>query len=174
MLVRGRRANGIALGAVLVFITRVVVGAADQPTVEPYPWVEDFGTGRLDPSRWERTAAGDFREWSVDVVDAPGPARPASSPAYRLRLRADTQGTRDDTVKHLGARLTQPISLREGREIAVQLDWADQANGSYLTAAVVLSPHATQSNPLDTPDWLKVAYVGVPPGRNARMLVETR
>jgi hypothetical protein len=77
-------------------------------------------------------------------------------------------------VKHLGARLTQPIPLREGREIAVQLDWADQANGSSLTAAVVLSPHATQGNPLDTPDWLKVAYVGVPPGRNARMLVELR
>jgi len=77
-------------------------------------------------------------------------------------------------VKHLGARFTQPIPLREGREIAVQLDWADQANGSYLTAAVVLSPHATQGNPLDTPDWLKVAYVGVPPGRNARMLVELR
>ena len=56
----------------------------------------------------------------------------------------------------------------------MQLDWADQANGSYLTAAVVLSPHATAGNPLDTSDWLKVAYVGVPPGRNARMLVELR
>jgi hypothetical protein len=159
----------------LILITRAVFGAAaDQPTVEPYPWVEDFSAGRLDPSRWERTAAGDFREWSVEVVDAPGPARPAGSPVYRLRLRANTRGTRDDTVKHLGARFTQPIPLREGREIAVQLDWADQANGSYLTAAVVLSPHATQGNPLDTPDWLKVAYVGVPPGRNARMLVELR
>jgi hypothetical protein len=39
---------------------------------------------------------------------------------------------------------------------------------------VVLSPHVTTRNPLDTPDWLKVAYVGVPPGRNARMLVELR
>ena len=56
----------------------------------------------------------------------------------------------------------------------MQLDWADQANGSYVTAAVVLSPHATAGNPLDTSDWLEGGVRRRAPGRNARMLVELR
>jgi hypothetical protein len=58
--------------------------------------------------------------------------------------------------------------------VAVRLDWGAQANGSYLTAALVLSPHVTGGNPLTASDWLQVAYVGVPPGRNARLLVGYR
>ena len=157
-----RRARGIVLGAALLGVVLVA-----PPRAETQSFVEDFADGRLDPARWERTVAGDFREWSADVVEVgrPGP------PRFRLRLRADTRGTRDDTVKYLGVRGVQPIALREGMRISVQLDWADQANGSYLTGAVVVSPHVTRHNPLDTADWLQVAYVGVPPGRNARMVV---
>ena len=44
-------------------------------------------------------------------------------------------------------------------------------NGSYLTGGLVLSPHTTSGSPLETSDWLKIEYVGVPPGRNSRMVV---
>ena len=170
-----RRAQYIAL-----VITAQVL-AAIASSAEPYPWVEDFRSGVLDPARWERTHEGDFREWSVDVVDsirrraatAEGATSPLS-PIYRLRLRADTRSTRDDTVKFLGARAVPPIALQDGREIVVQLDWGNQTNGSYLTGGVVLSPHVTQGNPLTTEDWLGVTYVGVPPGRNGRMVVAVK
>jgi hypothetical protein len=171
---RRRPAHRVALGAVVLsalLLAGPVARSADT-------WVDDFGSGRLDPSRWERTHQGDFREWSVEVVDSirrrtasPDAAAAPLSPIYRLRLRADTRGTRDDTVKFLGARAVPPITLRDGREIVVQLDWGNQTNGSYLTAGVVLSPHVTQGNPLTTDDWLSVTYVGVPPGRHGRMVV---
>jgi hypothetical protein len=160
----GRRpARDIALGAALLVFTLSHLAAAAPG------WIEDFAGGRLDPSRWERTVEGDLRDWSADVVEAPG-----SRPGFRLRLQADTRGTRDDTLKHVGVRRVRPIALADGTRLSVRLDWGDQANGSYLTASVVLSPHVTQRNPLDTPDWLQVAYVGVPPGRNVRMLVAVR
>jgi hypothetical protein len=155
-----RRVRGLALGAALLALAPFAAAAG---------WIEDFAGGRLDPSRWERTADGDLRDWSAEVVAAAG-----SASGFRLRLQADTRGTRDDTLKHLGVRRIEPIALVDGARIAVRLDWGDQANGSYLTGAVVLSPHVTQGNPLDTPDWLRVAYVGVPPGRNARLVVAVR
>jgi hypothetical protein len=180
MRVRRRPAHRIALGAALV-ATLVLGGAVGHSADTPGPWVEDFRSGRLDPARWERTHDGDFREWSVEVVDSirrrgasSDPAVSPLSPIYRLRLRADTRGTRDDTVKFLGARAVPPIPLQEGREIVVQLDWGNQSNGSYLTAAVVLSPHVTSGNPLTTDDWLSVTYVGVPPGRNGRLVVAVK
>ncbi len=156
-----RRVRRTVPGATLLVVALVRLAAADS-----HGWVEDFSQGRLDPSRWERTVEGDFRDWSVDVVEAGGPA-----PRFGLRLRADTRGTSDETLKHLGVRSLQAIPLRDETRVSVRLDWGDQTNGSYLTAAVVLSPHSTPRNPLETPDWLRVAYVGVPPGRNARMLV---
>jgi hypothetical protein len=104
----------------------------------------------------------------VDVVDVGG----GGASDFRLRLRADTRGTRDDTVKFLGARSRARRRLRDGARIAVHLDWNDQANGSYLSAGVVLAAQATDGNPLRTPDWLSVEYVGVPPGRNARLKVD--
>jgi hypothetical protein len=155
-----RRARDPVLGAALLVLSLASVARAG-----PAGWVEDFALGRLDPARWERTFDGDGREWSAEVV--PGEARAP----LRLRLRADTRGTRDDTVKWLGVRTVRPIPLREGTRIVVRLDWGEQANGSYLTAGIVLSPHATGGNPRATPDWLEVAYAGVPPGRNARMVV---
>jgi hypothetical protein len=35
----------------------------------------------------------------------------------------------------------------------------------------VLAAAETAGNPLSTPDWLLVEYVGVPPGKNARLVV---
>jgi hypothetical protein len=156
-----RRARSSLLGAALFVLTLVGLAAAAS-----HGWVENFSQGRLDPSRWERIVDGDFHEWSADVVEARG-----SGPGFRLRLRADTRGTRDDTIKYLGVRSREAVSLRDDTRVSVRLDWGDQANGSYLSGAVVVSPHATPRNPLGAPDWVKVAYVGVPPGRNARMLV---
>jgi hypothetical protein len=180
MLVRRRSAHRIALGVAL-FASLCLDAAVGRSADAPAPWVEEFRSGRLDPSRWERTHEGDFREWSVDVVDSirrrdasPDAAAGPLSPIYRLRLRADTRGTRADTVKFLGARAVPPISLQDGREIVVQLDWGNQTNGSYLTGGVVLSPHVTQGNPLTTDDWLAVTYVGVPPGRNGRLVVAVK
>jgi len=129
--------------------------------------VETFDAGRLDPRFWVVTAEGDFREQRVDVVDV---AR-RNPRDHRLRVRLDTRDTRDDTVKFLGVRSTAPIRLARRARVDVQIDWNDQANGSYLTAGVLLAPKATEGNPLRTANWLKVEYVGVPPGRNARLLV---
>ena len=130
-------------------------------------WREGFESGRLDSARWVITAEGDFRERTVAVVDLSrqGPRD------FRLRLRADTRGTRDDTVKYLGVRTVDRVVIVEGTRIGVTLDWNDQANGSYLSAAMVLTPETTSGNPLRGGDWLKVEYVGVPPGRNARLEV---
>jgi hypothetical protein len=129
-------------------------------------WTDTFSDPRLDPKRWTVTADGDFREWSVQVAGLP----PAAG-SGRLGVRADTRGTRDDIVKVLGVRSVPSIELDRDVRISVDLDWNAQSNGSYLTAAIVLSPHATSHSPFTAADWLKIEYVGVPPGRNARMVV---
>lgn len=137
---------------------------------EPPGWTEAFSQGRLDPARWEITADGDFRDRAVDVVDVNkrGPGD------FRLQLRADTRGTRDDTVKFLGVRSVRKIPLGEDTRISAELDWNDQTNGSYLSAGLILSPLATSGSPLSGPDWLRVEYIGVPPGQNARMVISIK
>jgi len=148
-----------------------IVGAlAASASAGPPGWTETFAGGDLERARWQVIADGDFRERAVDVVAV---AR-GGPPGFRLRIRADTRGTADDTVKALGVRSVQPIALEGRTRVAVTLDWNDQANGSYLTAGLVLSPHVTARNPLATPDWLRIEYVGVPPGRNARLVVAVR
>ena len=159
-----RRARVIGLGVTLLALSLTRLAPAD-----PSGWLEEFAQGRLDHDRWQRTVGGDVRKWSAEVVEGPG-----RDSGFRLRLQADTRGTRDETVKFVGVGTVAAIALREGSRISVRLDWGEQANGSYLTAGLVLSPHATTGNPLDAPDWLQVAYVGVPPGRKARIVVAYR
>ena len=132
-------------------------------------WADTFAQPRLDPQRWQVTAEGDFREWSVGVADLP-----PQNGGPRLRVSADTRGTSDETIKAVGVRSVPVVEFGGDVRISVDLDWNAQANGSYLTAAIVLSPHATSQNPLTLPDWLKVEYVGVPPGTHARMVVGVR
>lgn len=128
---------------------------------------DNFQETRLDTTRWQRTQAGDFKEAIVDVVDVDS----GEGDDYLLRLRANTIGTRDDTVKFLGIRSVQSIDFAQGVKVSLDLDWNEQANGCYLTAAVYLCPTITSTNPRDEADWLKLEYVGVPPGKNARSVV---
>ncbi len=119
---------------------------------------DDFSSPSLRKDRWVVTAAGDFEERAADVTGG-----------QRLRLRADTRATRDDTVKFLGVRTREAFAVRDGLCVAATLDWNDQANGSYLSAAVILAGAETRANPLLGRDWLAAEYVGVPPGRSARL-----
>jgi hypothetical protein len=129
-------------------------------------WREAFVAGQLDPQRWQRTQEGDFRMQAAEVV--------SGESGYRLRLAADTRGTRDDTLKHVGVVSVCPLPIGPDTRLRVRLDWGPPANGSYLAGTVVLSPHATTGDPTTTPDYLALGYVGVPPGRNARLLVTAR
>jgi hypothetical protein len=167
---RSRRTSSLAPPAAraLLLVALLLPFIPEGPG--PRGWREGFDNGRLDPGRWVATAEGDFKERTVDVVDVS--RRGARD--LRLRLRADTRGTRDDTVKYLGVRTVRRISIGEGTRIGVTLDWNEQANGSYFSAALVLTPETTDGSPLRAQDWLKVEYVGVPPGRNARLAVEAR
>lgn len=154
-----RRAPCACLGLLAALCAAVPCAAA---------WREDFSPGSLDPLRWRVTRAGDSRTHVAEVVPA------QRGPGFRLRLATDTRGTRDDSVKHVGVASRCAIALGRDARVRVLLDWGPPANGSYLAGAVVLSPHATTGDPRATADWLSVGYVGVPPGRNARLLVAAR
>ena len=128
---------------------------------------DDFQRGKLSPDRWKPTRQNDFRKSVVDVTDV-------GEGDFRLRMTAETTGTRDDTVKFHGVRSLKKVVFAEGKKISLDLDWNDQANGCYLTAGLYLCPTVTDTNPRDEPDWIKFEYVGVPPGRNARFQVVTK
>ena len=127
-----------------------------------------FLVGAPRPARWQRTSDGDFRIQSVEVLPSGADA------GFRLRIEADTRGTRDDTVKHLGIASRCAIPLGPGARMQIRMDWGPPANGSHLAGSIVLSPHATTGDPGATADWLSIGYVGIPPGRNARLLVMAR
>jgi hypothetical protein len=128
------------------------------------PDLEPKGTSGLDSTRWVATSEGDFEESVVDQA----------ADGSRLRIRAATRGTRDDTVKFLGARSARSFKVGPESRISARLDWNKQENGCYLSAGVVLSPQATKGNPLSGLDWVKVEYIGVPPGDNARLLISCK
>jgi hypothetical protein len=140
-------------------------GARAQPPPEAEAvsqFRETFSGPALDERLWSITRKNDFQESTIDLVDG------------RLRLRAATIGTKDDTVKYHGVRTVRPLRLRPPVEVSFVLDWNDQKNGCYLTAGVLLCPTATDGNPEDEKDWFKFEYVGVPPGQNARAWVSVR
>ena len=124
---------------------------------------EDFELGSLDSSRWEVTIDGDFADAVIDVVDVD----PINDTNYRLRLRANTIGT-SDPLKYLGVRSKNEVALSTEVSVSFDLDWNNQANGCYLTAALYLCP-TISGNPRNESNWLKFEYVGVPPGRNVRI-----
>ena len=142
----------------------------DQKNASVPGWKEEFSQKSLDPKMWRITRSGDFKENRVDIIDV-GRGKPLD---LRLRLRANTLRTNDKTVKFLGVRGVPQINFKDGVEISLDLDWNDQANGSYLTAAIYLCPTITGKNPQEEPDWIRLEYLGVPPGRNARAAVASR
>jgi len=123
---------------------------------------DDFSQGQLVESKWERTRCNDFKTEAVDVVDG------------RLRLAASTVGTDDRTVKFHGVRSKEPVvDLSARAEISFELDWNKQANGCYMTAGAYVCPVAAQ-NPREQRSWVRLLYLGVPPGRNARCQVSAK
>lgn len=131
---------------------------------------ENFNEGVLSAQTWQITREGDFKESIIDVYDADL----SDNVDFRLRLRMNTIGTRDDTVKFHGVRSVEKVNFSKGKEISFDLDWNNQSNGCYLTGSVYLNPNATSQNSRNENDWLKFEYVGVPPGQNARSVIATK
>jgi len=123
---------------------------------------ERFGGPSLDKSLWKVTRKHDFQTWKVEVLGG------------RLRLMAATVGTRPETVKWVGVGSREPlVDLSRPVEVEFELDWNRQRNGCYLTAGLYLCPVASEA-PKEESDWLKVEYVGVPPGKKGRCELATR
>lgn len=127
---------------------------------------EEFQSTSTIESNWVRVISGDFDEAVVEIS--------GSLFEGKLRLGANTLGTDPKTVKFLGVRSREPLQLQIPFRVSWVLDWNDQSNGSYLSAGLLLSPHATQTRPTSESDWLQVSYVGVPPGKNARLEMNGR
>lgn len=155
--------------ALLRLVAGIIVYGCAHVAIEGMPGVEfreDFSKGRLDSKRWVITKEGDFREWSVDVIRVDS--------EFKLRLRADTIGTSPKTVKYCGVRCLHKIELDRKKTVTVNLDWNDQINGCYLTAAVYICPSITNGNVRQEQDWIRVEYTGVPPGKNVRCAISTK
>jgi len=158
-------ALGVGAGGTLFVLSRPQAEArpaVPRVAARPDGFRDAFDRPELDSAAWISVADGDFQERVVDVQSG------------RLRLRCATVGTNDRTVKYLGVRSVAAVPLRDGRKVSAELDWNNQANGSYLSSALVLAPAATEGNPLLTSDWIKIEYVGVPPGKNGRLVVGRR
>ncbi len=147
---------------ILVVAVILTVNTAKIEETNSSIFNENFNEGILNAERWQITREGDFEESTIDVYD------------HRLRLRANTIGTSDDTVKFHGVRSVHRVDFSRGLNISFDLDWNNQSNGCYLTGSVYLCPTATNENPRDEDDWLKFEYVGVPPGQNARCVIATK
>lgn len=124
---------------------------------------EYFEKGKLDKSRWKAIYDGDFTEAAVDVIDVDS----GENIDFRLRLRANTIGT-SNPLKYLGVRSKKKVALDNAKVFRFDLDWNNQANGSYLSASFYLCP-TESNNPKEEDNWLKFEYVGVPPGRNVQI-----
>ena len=131
---------------------------------------ENFVEGVLSAQTWQITREGDFKESIIDVYDL----GLSENVDFILRLRMNTIGTRDDTVKFHGVKSIEKVNFSEGKEISFDLDWNNQSNGCYLTGSIYLCPNATDENPRNENDWLKFEYIGVPPGQNARSVIATK
>jgi hypothetical protein len=131
---------------------------------------DDFNDANLSNERWEITRKGDFKTSIIDIFEVGSGVKKD----YRLRLRADTMNTRDDSIKYHGVRCRYQMDLTIPKRISVDLDWNNQTNGCYLTAAIYICPTITTGNPQDEENWLRFEYIGVPPGGNARCAISTK
>ena len=93
----------------------------------------------------------------------------------RLRLRADTQGTDVNTVKYHGVRTVHPVvDISRPTEVTFELDWNHPENDCTMSAGIFICPTATNGNPEDEPNWVKVMYYGMDPGDLARIEISTQ
>lgn len=123
---------------------------------------DDFSGPRLDESKWVRTRCNDFAAERVHLLNG------------MLRLAASTLGTDSRTVKWHGVRSRRRVvRVARGAVVAFELDWPDQINATYMSAGAYICPTASD-NPHGEASWLRVVYVGVPPGQTARCLVSVR
>lgn len=157
-------AKGGWLLALLLWLPAAAAGAQGRAV-----WTEAFSDGPLNPSRWQVTSSGDARTREAQVVESP-----PGSAQFRLALSADTRGTPGETVMTVGVRSVARLSLVPDARVSFDVDWNDPENGSYLSGAAVLAPGDTSGDVLALADWLKVEYVGVPPGQLARMVIAVK
>ena len=88
-------------------------------TVKRVEFEDSFSEGKLDTAKWHVTRKGDFRESTINVYDVD----PTEKADYRLRLRANTISTADNTVKFHGVRSVKKIDFNRGAIISFSLDW---------------------------------------------------
>ena len=158
----GRRRRSI--WALIVALPALTLSCAKaRPESKDEVLFEDgFARGEIDAAKWVRTRTNDFELDVVDIVDG------------RLRIAAATVGTDDRTVKFHGVRTRKPVvDLSHAVKIGFELDWNKQANGSYMTAGAYVCPTESQ-NPREERNWLRIQYIGVPPGKNGRCLVSVK
>jgi hypothetical protein len=175
------RCRDVAQPLVLPFILSLVALAAlpfsravpDEPAREAasaaalvQELTDDFNSATIDAAKWRTTSKNDFSESVIDLVPIKG-----NEKNVRLRLRCAIMNTDDRTVKFLGLVTQKLLDLSGRRQLELDFDWNNQANGCYLTAGVYLCPTLTTGNPEDEPQWVRLQYVGVPPGRNARAAI---
>lgn len=137
-----------------------------QPVDGPSALIEEFENISTLESGWVEVISGDFDTAIIEVTNSPAEGK--------LRLGVSTLETDPRTVKLIGVRSLEPVKLKKPYQVSWALDWNDQSNGSYLSAGVLISPHATRTKPTTESDWLQVSYVGVPPGVNARLEITGR
>lgn len=152
---------------VIMALVAIIIGGSMwmKPEMEPENVLfEDFESGELDLTRWTITSQNDFEESIVDVYEV-------GEEDNRLRLSANTLGTDDSTVKFHGVMWNNPVTFLDENTISFEIDWNNQTNGSYLTAGMYLTDRVTDENPRDIENWLRIQYLGVPPGKNSRLLI---
>lgn len=165
----------IVLIVFIVIFTINIVKIKEKPSntffnINNSVFDDNFSEGILNTQTWQITREGDFKESIIDVYDID----PTENVDYRLRLQANTIDTSDDTVKFHGVRSIQKFDFNNGLNISFDLDWNNQSNGCYLTASIYLCPTITNANPRNENDWLKIEYIGVPPGQNARIAIANK
>jgi hypothetical protein len=134
--------------------------------ISPKGYSDSFDTATINLKKWEITSDGDFKEKNIDVI-------PGEKDGFKLRLKADTIATKDDTVKFLGTVFSEKVDL-SNKTINIDIDWNEQKNGSYLTMGLFVATEKTIQNPRALQDWLCFQYVGVPPGKNGRFEISSK
>ena len=155
-----RRAILAIAPASVVLMTGVAIFVASRRT-DPGAGAVASGAAAPVGSEWEPTSEGEFESKTADTSGS------------GIILRAATRGTAS-TVKFMGVRHQRELRLTPGAKISVEIDWSRQANGSGLSAGIVLSPDVSRGNPLTNSSAFWVEYVGVPPGRKARRVIGLR